>query len=191
MITARAAVMPARICHSGPAGGVVGGVDVGKSAGFENVITFDMGGTSADLALAEGGTPSLAPEWRVDWNIPILFPAIDLVAIGAGGGTIAWVDAGGSLRCGPQSAGAIPGPACARPRQREPTITDAHLLLGRLNPDRYLGGDVPIDAALAADAIGGSRRTWARGHRDGQRDPADRQREHDQRDPSDLGPAWL
>jgi len=153
-ITARSAgKVPARICHSGPAGGVVGGVLVGKLAGFENVITFDMGGTSADLSLVRDATPSLAPEWRVDWNIPILFPAIDLVAIGAGGGTIAWVDAGGSLRAGPQSAGADPGPACFGKGNTQPTITDAHLYLGRLNPATYLGGDFAIDPALAEEAI--------------------------------------
>ena len=111
--------MPGADLSLRPAGGVVGGVLVGSVGRLStNVITFDMGGTSADLALAEGGKPSLASEWRVDWNIPILFPAIDLVAIGAGGGTIAWVDAGGSLRVGPHSAGADPGPGCARPRQR-------------------------------------------------------------------------
>ena len=122
-------------------------------AGFENVITFDMGGTSADLALVADGKPTLAPEWRVDWNIPILFPAIDLVAIGAGGGTIAWVDTGGSLRAGPQSAGADPGPACFDKGNTEPTITDAHLFLGRLNPESYLGGDLEIRPELAEQAI--------------------------------------
>ena len=154
VVTARAARgVPARICHSGPAGGVVGGALVGGLAGFENVITFDMGGTSADLALVAGGKPTLAPEWRVDWNIPILFPAIDLVAIGAGGGTIAWVDTGGSLRAGPQSAGAEPGPACFGKGNSEPTITDAHLYLGRLNPESYLGGDLEIQPELAEQAI--------------------------------------
>ena len=154
IVTARAARgVPARICHSGPAGGVVGGALVGGLAGFENVITFDMGGTSADLALVAGGKPTLAPEWRVDWNIPILFPAIDLVAIGAGGGTIAWVDTGGSLRAGPQSAGADPGPACFGNGNTEPTITDAHLYLGRLNPESYLGGDLEIQPELAEQAI--------------------------------------
>lgn len=154
VVTARAArSVPARICHSGPAGGVIGGLLVGKHAGFENVITFDMGGTSADLALVHEGEPTLAPEWRVDWNIPILFPAIDLVAIGAGGGTIAWVDTGGSLRAGPQSAGADPGPACFGKGNEEPTITDAHLFLGRLNPETYLGGDLEIRADLAEQAI--------------------------------------
>jgi N-methylhydantoinase A len=154
VMTARsAASVPARICHSGPAGGVVGGMIVGRSAGFDSVITFDMGGTSADLSLVDHGKPTLASEWRVDWNIPILFPAIDLVAIGAGGGTIAWVDAGGSLRVGPHSAGAVPGPAALDQGNEEPTITDAHLYLGRLNAERYLGGDVTIRPDLAERAI--------------------------------------
>lgn len=154
VITARAArTVPARICHSGPAGGVVGGMLVGKLAGFDNVITFDMGGTSADLSLVEDGTPIIASEWRVDWNIPILFPAVDLVAIGAGGGTIAWVDAGGSLRVGPKSAGARPGPACFGQGNEEPTITDAHVFLGRLDPDRFLGGDMTLQPELAEAAI--------------------------------------
>lgn len=154
VITAHSARrVPARICHSGPAGGVVGGVLVAQSAGFENAITLDMGGTSADLALAEHGRPSLASEWRVDWNIPILFPAIDLVAIGAGGGTIAWVDAGGSLRVGPRSAGADPGPAALGRGNEQPTITDAHIFLGRLDPERYLDGGVEIHPDLAERAI--------------------------------------
>ena len=154
IMSARAArEVPARICHSGPAGGVIGGKRVGELAGFDNVITFDMGGTSADLSLVENGVPSIASEWRVDWNIPILFPAIDLVAIGAGGGTIAWVDEGGSLRTGPQSAGADPGPACLGKGNEEPTVTDAQLYLGRLNAETYLGGDVSIDVGLAEQAV--------------------------------------
>lgn len=154
VVTARAARnVPARICHSGPAGGVIGGLLVGGLSGFDNVITFDMGGTSADLALVSRGEPTLAPEWRVDWNIPILFPAIDLVAIGAGGGTVAWVDTGGSLRAGPRSAGADPGPACFDKGNDEPTITDAHLYLGRLNPESYLGGDLEIKPELAERSI--------------------------------------
>jgi N-methylhydantoinase A len=153
MSATAASRVPARICHSGPAGGVVGGALIGKSAGVPSVITFDMGGTSADLSLVHEGRPSIASEWRVDWNIPILFPAIDLVAIGAGGGTIAWVDAGGSLRVGPQSAGADPGPACLDQGNDQPTITDAHLYLGRLDPDAYLGGDLDIYPELAERAI--------------------------------------
>jgi N-methylhydantoinase A len=148
-----ASQVPARICHSGPAGGVVGGALIGQSAGLPSVITFDMGGTSADLSLVYEGRPSIASEWRVDWNIPILFPAVDLVAIGAGGGTIAWVDAGGSLRVGPQSAGADPGPACLDKGNEQATITDAHLYLGRLDPETYLGGDLEIYPELAERAI--------------------------------------
>ena len=187
-----ASQVPARICHSGPAGGVVGGALVGKSAGVPSVITFDMGGTSADLSLVYEGRPSIASEWRVDWNIPILFPAVDLVAIGAGGGTIAWVDAGGSLRVGPQSAGADPGPACIDQGNEEPTITDAHLFLGRLDPAAYLGGDVEIHPELAEQAIDrlAGQLGLCRG-RDRQRHPAHRQREHDPGDPPDLGRARL
>src|SRR3954454_3027667 len=154
MSAGSASRVPARICHSGPAGGVVGGALVGKSAGTPSVITFDMGGTSADLSLVHEGRPSIASEWRVDWNIPILFPAVDLVAIGAGGGTIAWVDAGGSLRVGPQSAGADPGPAYLDQGNENPTITDAHLFLGRLDPDGYLGGDLDLHPELSEQAIG-------------------------------------
>ena len=153
MSAASARSVPARICQSGPAGGVIGGLLLSRQSGFENVITFDMGGTSADISLVSQGKPSIASEWRVDWNIPILFPAVDLVAIGAGGGTIAWVDAGGSLRSGPRSAGADPGPACLGRGNTEPTTTDAHIVLGRLDPDRYLGGDVAVDARLADRAI--------------------------------------
>lgn len=153
MTAAAARTVPARICNSGPAGGVVGGMLAGKLAGFENLITFDMGGTSADLSLVEHGQPTIASEWRVDWNIPILFPAVDLVAIGAGGGTIAWVDAGGSLRVGPSSAGASPGPACFGKGNEEATITDAHVYLGRLDPERFLGGEMTLQPDLAEAAV--------------------------------------
>jgi N-methylhydantoinase A len=154
IISVRSArTVPARICHSGPAGGVIGGLRIGKLAGFDSVITFDMGGTSTDLSLVDKGVPTIASEWRVDWNIPILFPAVDLVAIGAGGGTVAWVDVGGSLRVGPRSAGADPGPACYGRGNAEPTITDAQVYLGRIDPSRFLGGDFELHPELAAAAI--------------------------------------
>ncbi|HVC13990.1 MAG TPA: hydantoinase/oxoprolinase family protein [Acidimicrobiales bacterium] len=154
MLSTRAArSVPARICQSGPAGGVVGGLVSGSASGYDNVITFDMGGTSADLSLVVDGKPSLISEWRVDWNIPILFPAIDLVTIGAGGGTIAWVDDGGSLRCGPQSAGADPGPACFGKGSMLATTTDAHLVLGRLSPERPLGASIKLQPDLASKAL--------------------------------------
>ena len=129
---------------------------VGKSAGVPSVITFDMGGTSADLSLVYEGRPSIASEWRVDWNIPILFPAVDLVAIGAGGGTIAWVDAGGSLRVGPQSAGADPGPACLgqgqRASRRSPTPTSTS---GASNPTPTWAATSTSTPTLAEQAIAG------------------------------------
>ena len=134
MVSARAArSVPARICQSGPAGGVIGGLVTGKASGYEDVITFDMGGTSADLSLVVAGKPTLVSEWRVDWNIPILFPAVDLVTIGAGGGTLAWADDGGSLRSGPQSAGADPRAGllrqgqCAAHHDRRPPLPRAAL----------------------------------------------------------------
>jgi N-methylhydantoinase A len=145
--------LPARICQSGPAGGVIGGAFIGKLAGFENVITLDIGGTSTDLSLVDRGQPLIRNEWRVEWNIPIMFPAIDLVAIGAGGGSIAWIDAGGALRNGPQSAGADPGPACYGKGNTRPTNTDAHLVLGRLNPLTFLGGEMSIHPDLARAAV--------------------------------------
>jgi N-methylhydantoinase A len=153
--TAAARSVPARICQSGPAGGVIGGLVTGQASGFDNVITFDMGGTSADLSLVADGKPTLVSEWKVDWNIPILFPAVDLVTIGAGGGTLAWADDGGSLRSGPQSAGADPGPACFGKGNMQPTTTDAHLYLGRLSPDRLLGGKISVQLELAAKALHG------------------------------------
>jgi N-methylhydantoinase A len=147
--------VPVRICQSGPAGGVIGALILGKAAGFLNVITFDMGGTSTDLSLVSEGKPSMSSEWRVDWNIPILFPAVDLVAIGAGGGTIAWVDPGGSLRSGPESAGADPGPCCVGKGNAQPTTTDAHVYLGRLSAEAYLSGAVKIYPELSEKAIDG------------------------------------
>ena len=153
-----ASQVPARICHSGPAGGVVGAARSASPLACPASITFDMGGTSADLSLVYEGRPSIASEWRVDWNIPHPLPAVDLVAIGAGGGTIAWVDAGGSLRVGPQSAGADPGPACYGRGSEEPTITDANLFLGRLDPASFLGGGMQLHPELAEQAIARPRR---------------------------------
>src|SRR5262249_44679130 len=111
------------------------------------------GGTSADFALVHEGKTQINPDWRIEHNIPIRLPAIDLMTIGAGGGSIAWIDAGGSLRVGPGSAGAVPGPAGYARGGNEPTITDAQVVLGRLNPDRFLGGEMEIDPDLAARAI--------------------------------------
>lgn len=145
--------LPARTCMSGPAGGAVGAAYIGSLAGFPNVIGFDMGGTSCDLAVISGGSPEHHAGWKIEHKIPVQFPAIDVSTIGAGGGTIAWIDKAGALRSGPQSAGARPGPAAYGTGGTEPTNTDANLVLGRLNPATFLGGELPLDSELAREAV--------------------------------------
>jgi N-methylhydantoinase A len=145
--------LPARTCMSGPAGGAVGAAYIGMLAGFPNLISFDMGGTSCDLAVIRGGEPNHQAGWKIEHKIPVQFPAIDVSTIGAGGGTIAWIDKAGSLRSGPQSAGANPGPAAYGAGGTEPTNTDANLVLGRLNPASFLGGELSLDVELARRAI--------------------------------------
>jgi N-methylhydantoinase A len=148
-----ARLIPARTCQSGPAGGVIGGAFIGAHAGFPSVITFDIGGTSTDIALVHKGRPLIQHGWKVEFKIPIRFPCIDVISVGAGGGSIAWIDAGGTLKNGPHSAGARPGPACYGLGGAEPTNTDAHLVLARLNPGTFLGGEMKIDPALARRVI--------------------------------------
>jgi N-methylhydantoinase A len=147
-----AAAHPSWILVSGPAGGVVGATLVAKRAGFENAISFDMGGTSTDVCLIAGGRAERATE-RLVGGLPVRLPTVDLHTVGAGGGSIAWRDAGGGLRVGPRSAGAEPGPACYGHGGTEPTVTDANLLLGRL-PDELPGGLV-LDRAAATRALAG------------------------------------
>jgi N-methylhydantoinase A len=144
---------PVRVCGSGPAAGAMGGAFIGSQAGFSEVISLDMGGTSADISLTIDEKPLTNVEWRVEFNMPIVVPAIDIKAIGAGGGSIGWVDAAGILRNGPHSAGADPGPACYGKGGDEPTNTDAQVVLGRLNPDVFLGGEMQLDPDLAYRAI--------------------------------------
>ncbi len=138
---ARARIEPIRTALSGPAGGVVGAHALAHAAGFPNVISFDMGGTSTDVSLIEGAIRR-THESRVG-DFPIRLPIIDIHSVGAGGGSIASTDRGGSLRVGPQSAGADPGPACYG-KGELPTVTDANLCLGRLDPDFFLGGKMKI-----------------------------------------------
>ncbi len=145
--------LPARTCTSGPAGAVVGAAYLGKLADAPNLISFDMGGTSCDLALISGGEPNYEAGWKIEHKIPVQFPAVDVTAIGAGGGTIAWIDRAGALRSGPQSAGARPGPAAYGLGGLEPTSTDANLVLGRLNPETFTDGDLSLDAELARRAV--------------------------------------
>src|ERR1700756_2732618 len=139
---ATAAKEPVRTVLSGPAGGVVGAVATAHGSGFENIIAFDMGGTSSDVSLVEG-TIKTASDAQVA-GLPIGVPIPDIHTVGAGGGSLARFDAAGVLRVGPESAGAAPGPICYG-QGVQPTVTDANLLLGRLQPTRFLGGDFTLD----------------------------------------------
>jgi N-methylhydantoinase A len=139
---ATAAEQPVRTVLSGPAGGIVGAAAVAKRSGFDRIITFDMGGTSSDVALVDG-KPTTTNEADVA-GLPVRVPVLDIHTVGAGGGSLARFDAGGALRVGPESAGADPGPICYGKGER-PTVTDANLLLGRLPADQFLGGDFQLD----------------------------------------------
>ncbi|MGH7387480.1 MAG: hydantoinase/oxoprolinase family protein, partial [Candidatus Methylomirabilales bacterium] len=131
-----------RTILSGPAGGVVGATAVAREAGCDKVITFDMGGTSTDVALIDGDL-RVTTEAEIG-GLPLRIPLLDIHTVGSGGGSLVWTDEGGALRVGPQSAGADPGPVCYG-RGEQITVTDAHLILGRLDPDRFLGGKMRLD----------------------------------------------
>jgi N-methylhydantoinase A len=137
---------------SGPAGGVTAGTYICRATGFANIITFDMGGTSCDVALIRDGQASVTPRGHVEGR-DIAVPMMDINTVSAGGGTLARVDRYGTLEVGPQSAGAMPGPACYGRGGDQPTITDCNLQLGLLSPDNFLGGKMRLDAAAAAAAI--------------------------------------
>jgi N-methylhydantoinase A len=140
-----AAEQPVRTVLSGPAGGVIGAHHLARIAGFDKIITFDMGGTSTDVALvsADEGGPRISSESMVS-QFPVSVPMLDIHTVGAGGGSLARFDSGGILRVGPESAGADPGPICYG-RGTQPTVTDANLVLGRLDPELFLGGEVRLD----------------------------------------------
>jgi N-methylhydantoinase A/oxoprolinase/acetone carboxylase beta subunit len=139
-----------RTVLSGPAGGVVGALEVAKLSGFSRILGFDMGGTSTDVSLCDG-QPRETLEASID-GLPVRVPMLDIHTVGAGGGSIARVDEGGLLRVGPQSAGADPGPACYGKGTR-PTVTDAHVVLGRIAEDQLIGGEMHLDIARAATAV--------------------------------------
>ncbi|MGH4010319.1 MAG: hydantoinase/oxoprolinase family protein, partial [Pseudonocardiaceae bacterium] len=144
---------PVHTLLSGPAAGVVAAGAVARGAGFEDAIAFDMGGTSTDVCLIRAGQPEVSTSAQIA-GLPFRTPAVGIHTVGAGGGSIAWVDTGGALRVGPRSAGADPGPACYRLGGSEPTVTDAHCVLGHLDPARELGGGLRLDIDAAAAAIG-------------------------------------
>jgi N-methylhydantoinase A len=166
VLTAQAAQnKPVFMVESGPAAGVMAATHLCKVLGFQNALSFDMGGTTAKAGLIRDGSPRITKDYEVGLTAqaasggsrsagyPIRTPVIDLVEVGAGGGSIAWVDSGGMLRVGPESVGADPGPACYGKGGTEPTITDANVVLGRLNPHYFLGGEIELDVDRARQAI--------------------------------------
>jgi N-methylhydantoinase A len=151
MPSAQAGERSASTILSGPAAGVLGGVALAEQAGFRNVITVDMGGTSFDVCLAYQGKLRFSRAGEIGGHA-LSIPMIDIHTIGAGGGSIGWIDRGGALKVGPQSAGADPGPVCYGKGGTQPTVTDANLILKRLNPDYFLGGEVKVDENAARQA---------------------------------------
>ncbi|GBC69015.1 Acetophenone carboxylase gamma subunit [archaeon HR01] len=144
--------------ESGPAGGVIGARELGVAVGESNVISLDVGGTTAKASLVENGRIRLNPDYRVERTptyagYPVKTPVVDIVEIGAGGGSIAWIDDVGSLKVGPRSAGAYPGPACYGKGGEQPTVTDAFVVSGILNPEYFLGGEIRLDKHAAEKAV--------------------------------------
>ncbi len=156
-----ASEQPVRLLESGPAGGAIYAADFALAHGLEKVLSFDMGGTTAKICLIEEGTPKTANTFEVartyrfkkGSGMPVSTPVVEMVEIGAGGGSIAHIDTMGQIRVGPNSAGSEPGPACYQRGGEEPTVTDANLLLGRLDPDNFAGGAIPLSSANSERAV--------------------------------------
>jgi N-methylhydantoinase A len=149
---------PINMVESGPVGGVIGAAAVAALIGERDAISFDVGGTTAKTSLISGGKPGITTKYIIEWSpafagYPILAPTVDIVEIGAGGGSIAWIDNAGGLNIGPQSAGAEPGPASYGSGGTKPTVTDANVLAGRINPDYFLGGKIPLYPDCAEKAL--------------------------------------
>ena len=152
------AAFPIHLAESGPVAGVIGAAHIGQLIGEPNVIALDVGGTTAKTSLVQDGTPRITTEYKIEHDrqsagYPILVPTVDIVEIGAGGGSIAWVDSAGALRVGPRSAGADPGPACYDQGGEDPTVTDANLIAGRINPEYFLGGEISLNVGRARAAM--------------------------------------
>ena len=152
MDNATARARAATTLESGPAAGVTGAVEIARRLGTGDLITLDMGGTSTDVCLVKDGLAATTADYTID-GLPMRQPLLDIVSVGAGGGSIAWIDEGGGLHVGPVSAGAEPGPACYGRGGREATVTDAHVVLGRLSPAHPLGGILTVDGEAAHDAV--------------------------------------
>lgn len=151
-----AVARPVTMMESGPVAGVIASGRLGSILGLDNVVAFDMGGTTAKASLIEDGEARIVTGYHIgghETGHPMMLPVVDIVEVGTGGGSIAWIDAAGGLKVGPLSAGSAPGPVCYGNGGREPTITDANLVLGRLDADNFLGGQMKLDIAAARDAI--------------------------------------
>jgi N-methylhydantoinase A len=147
---------PVMMMESGPVGGIIASAEIGKALGIEDVVSFDMGGTTAKAALVRAGEPTTAEGYYVGGYAnghPVMVPVVDVVEVGAGGGSIAWIDDVGALKVGPQSAGADPGPIAYGNGGTEPTITDANVVLGRIGTSDFLGGEMRLDRAAASAGI--------------------------------------
>lgn len=146
--------LPARTFHSSPVSGAVGMAGyIGSLAGFNNIIAFETGGTTNNVSMIYQGQPAITHEWKILWNVPCCLPSVDTVYIGAGGGSIGWVDRGNILNVGPHSMGAVPGPACYGMGGDEPTNTDCQIVLGRISPDYFLGGAMQVNGDLSRKAL--------------------------------------
>jgi N-methylhydantoinase A len=153
-----AKINPINIIESGPVGGVIGANEIGKMMGEKNIITYDIGGTTAKTSLIHNNEVRITTDYRLEQTpiyagYPVKAPIVDIIEIGAGGGSIAWVDSVGSLKVGPKSAGADPGPACYDKGGTEPTLTDANMIAGRIDPERFLGGKFKVNIKKSYEAI--------------------------------------
>jgi N-methylhydantoinase A len=154
-----AKINPINIIESGPVGGVIGANEIGKMMGEKNIITYDIGGTTAKTSLIHNNEVRITTDYRLEQTpvyagYPVKAPIVDIIEIGAGGGSIAWIDSVGSLKVGPKSAGADPGPACYDKGGTEPTLTDANMIAGRIDPERFLGGKFKVNIKKSFEAIG-------------------------------------
>lgn len=149
---------PIQLVESGPAGGIAGALAIGRQIGETHIITLDVGGTTAKCSVIVDGEAAISQDYRMEWTqwspgYPLRIPVVDIVEIGAGGGSIVWFDGGGALRIGPRSAGADPGPACYGRGGTEPTVTDAMILAGVLDPSTFLGGRLDVDPQLSRESF--------------------------------------
>lgn len=152
----RAKRVPVAIMESGPVGGIIAAAEIGRTLGHESVIAFDMGGTTAKTSLVKDAVPDITQGYYIGGYAsghPVMLPVVDVVEVGAGGGSIAWIDEVGALKVGPRSAGGDPGPICYGRGGAEPTITDANVVLGRISSTRFLGGEMPLDVERARQGI--------------------------------------